>query len=161
MNNAEIHGHYDTLSVYSSGRNPSGLLVQENAYNKWLKITVRPEKFSLCTDANGFSYQNEDSLLYLSDNNDWYIGVNRVIETHDDYFVSGSRTGSGLCSVCVRWLQGSTQETACPTPPPTPPTTVNPSGPPPAPECTMDDCFMCCKSFAAILVLSRPINPAH
>ncbi len=109
--NAEIHVSYGELEVFpnsESGRQDDALYHNSSAYRRWLRIEVRDRLFSLESDLGLHNAWRSHFLLRFSSDNDWYLGLNRIIRPSDSPHPSQGKQGEGVCKVCVKWYKDQT-----------------------------------------------------
>ena len=104
--NAELQIRYKRLQVYENtlSRNDNLNVYNNNsAYSKWLVLKLTSGGVAAFSDLGLFYRQYNRYLFQFSSTNEWYIGLNRVVEPVDGNIPTGRRDGQGLCSVCVQW----------------------------------------------------------
>ena len=104
--NAELHASYQHLQVFKNtlgGVDNLKLYSNQTAYNKWLIIKVTGGGVAAFSDLGLFYREYNNYLLQFSQSNEWYLGLNRVVEPYDGPSPIGNRYGQGLCSVCIEW----------------------------------------------------------
>ena len=104
--NAELQIRYKRLQVYENtlSRNDNLNVYNNNsAYSKWLVLKLTAGGVAAFSDLGLFYRQYNRYLFQFSSTNEWYLGLNRVVEPVDGDIPTGRRDGQGLCSVCVQW----------------------------------------------------------
>ena len=104
--NAELQIRYKRLQVYENtlSRNDNLNVYNNNsAYSKWLVLKLTAGGVAAFSDLGLFYRQYNRYLFQFSSTNEWYLGLNRVVEPVDGNIPTGRRDGQGLCSVCVQW----------------------------------------------------------
>ena len=119
--NAELQIRYQRLQVYentlSSNQNLN-IYNNVSAYSKWLVLKLTTGGMAAFSDLGLFYRQYNRYLFQFSSTNEWYLGLNRVVEPVDSDIPTGRRDGQGLCSVCVQWNKdGNLDPTDRPTTP--------------------------------------------
>ena len=101
---AEIHSVDKELSIYrnEAGGNEALLEESDRKFDRWLVMKIQANAMAAFSDT-GLNYRADSSnlLQFGGSRGVWYFGVNRVIEPYDNSHAT--RTGKGLCSICVRW----------------------------------------------------------
>ena len=101
-------GGNQNLNVYNNN----------SAYSKWLVLKLTVGGVAAFSDLGLFYRQYNRYLFQFSSTNEWYLGLNRVVEPIDGNTPTARRDGEGLCSLCVQWNKdGNLDPTDRPTTP--------------------------------------------
>ncbi|KAK2168339.1 hypothetical protein NP493_1234g00009, partial [Ridgeia piscesae] len=102
---AEIHSYNEYLKVFRSDVGGSSCLTSNQNTVKTAML-IRLSKMQMyATNYEGFDYYKQDRGLFAFDT--MYMGLNRVVSY---IYGSSSRTGRGLCSVCIYFLKDSVRD---------------------------------------------------
>ena len=108
---AEIHSYYNYLKVYRSDVGGSSLMTSTTSVKTAMLIRLSKKQMYV-TNYEGFNYYKQDSGLFAFDA--MYMGLNRVVGNIYGS-PSMSRTGRGLCSVCIYFLKDTVKDLHGPT----------------------------------------------
>ena len=102
---AEIHSYNDYMKVFRSDVGGSSCLTSKRNTIK-TAMTIQLSKNQMyATNYAGFNYYTQDRGLFAFDT--MYMGLNRVVSS---LYGSRSRTGRGLCRVCIYFLKESVRD---------------------------------------------------
>ncbi|KAI0234907.1 hypothetical protein LSAT2_014726 [Lamellibrachia satsuma] len=101
---AEIHSYNTNLKVFRSDVGGSNLVTSNKSVKKAMLLRLSHNQM-YATDYEHINYYKEDIGLFSFDT--MYMGLNRVVQS---YRGRATRTGRGLCSVCIQFLEDTVKD---------------------------------------------------